>query len=471
MYVMVVIAIALTLVLADQEPLVSGRKLVLPASVLYLAGVVALGAFRTALSLRAITRRPDLPAGNSRGCRILGMLGQVWLVAGVGGVILMGYGRWVLDDLGLDRIPLAGKLALIAPFLAALVVGWLLEYPLYRVIRLRIAQQQVLSGLPPRRPWTRGEYLDYNLRHQVLFVGVPLGLVILLTDLLRLLGPLLPERIAKWVVQGGALACAVGVFLVAPALIVHVWRTARLPDGPLRQDLLAACRDMKLNCRELLLWRSGGMIANAGVMGLIGKVRYVLLSDGLLEGMDECEVKAVFAHEAGHIVSHHLFYAMLFALSSATLCSGAGEAIVQAAHLRPGWAEEAITLALLSLAWGFGFGFVSRRFERQGDVIAAWSCGPQGPRPDGLITHEGAAVFARSLEHVAQLNGLGPRQWNWRHGSIAGRVAYVMWLGSTGGTRAGIDRVVRRIKAALWAATVVSAGTVAWAAWGTWASP
>jgi STE24 endopeptidase len=383
----------------------------------------------------------------------------------MGGLILMGYGQWVLDDLGLDCIPLAGKGALIAPFLAALLIGWMLEYPLYRAIRLRTAQQQVLAGLPLRRPWTRREYLDYNLRHQVLFVGVPLGLVILLTDLLRLAGPLLPERIARWVVQGGALLCAVGVFLVAPALIVRVWRTTRLPDGPLRQDLLAACRDMKLNCRQLLLWRSGGMIANAGVMGLIGKVRYVLLSDGLLEGMNEWEVKAVFAHEAGHIVSHHLFYSMLFALSSATLCSAAGEGVVRAVHLGPEWAGEAITLGVLSLVWGFGFGFVSRRFERQADVIAAWSCVPQGLRPDGVITHEGAAIFARSLEHVAQLNGLGPRQWNWRHGSIADRVAHVMWLGSTGGTRARIDRVVRRIKAALWAATAVSAGIVGWAAW------
>jgi Zn-dependent protease with chaperone function len=471
MYVVVVIAMALALVLANQKPLVEGRWLVLPAAVLYLAGAVALGAFRTALSLRAIARRPDLPAGGSRGTRVLGVLGQLWLVAGMGGVILAGYGQWVLYDLRLGRIPLAGEMSVLVPFLAALLIGWLLDYPLYRVIRLRVAQQQVPAGRQPRRPWTRREYLDYNLRHQVLFVAVPLGLVVLATDLLRLLGPVLPEWIADWVVQGGAFLCAVGVFLVAPALIVRVWRTARLPEGPLRKDLLASCRDMKLNCRELLLWRSGGVIANAGVMGLIGRVRYVLLSDGLLEGMSEWEVKAVFAHEAGHILSHHLFYSMLFALSSATLCTAAADVIVHLAHLGPEWAGEIITLGLLGLAWAFGFGFISRRFERQSDVIAAWSCGPQGPRGDGQISNEGAAIFARSLEHVAYLNGLSPGQWNWRHGSIAGRVAYVIWLGSTGGTRAGIDRVVRRIKWALWAATIVAGGIMAWVTWGPQATP
>jgi len=72
---------------------------------------------------------------------------------------------------------------------------------------------------------------------------------------------------------------------------------------------------------------------------------------------------------------------------------------------------------------------------------------------------------------VGYLNGTGPSQWNWRHGSIAGRVAYVLGLGSTAGTRAGIDRVVRRIKWALWAATLASAGIEGWAAWGKWTSP
>ncbi|MCD6304301.1 MAG: M48 family metalloprotease, partial [Planctomycetes bacterium] len=217
---------------------------------------------------------------------------------------------------------------------------------------------------------------------------------------------------------------------------------------------------MRLRFRDLLVWRTGGMIANAAVMGLVGRFRYVLLSDGLLENLEEGEVRAIFAHEAGHIVSHHLFYALLFAVSSVALCGMAGEAVSAWLDLSD-WAGETLTLLMLGGAWGVGFGFLSRRFERQSDVIAAWSSGPEGPRPDGRISPEGAAVFCRALERVGQLNGIPPGQWNWRHGSIAARVAYIMWLGSTAGSRAAIDRVVRRIKVVLWCTTALAGILVA----------
>jgi STE24 endopeptidase len=373
-------------------------------------------------------------------------------------LVLVGYGRWVRVDLHLGRVPLLGEVLLLAPFAVGLLVNWRLEYPFYRAMRGRIAQQQILAGEPVRTAWTLGEYLGYNARHHLLFVAVPVGLILLLSDSLALLEPLLPRRAAAPIIVGGSLLCAWGVILCAPLLIVRIWRTSRLPGSRLRDDLKRICRQMRLKCRELRVWHSGGMIANAAVMGLIGKVRYVLLSDALLEHMDDREIKAVFAHETGHIVSHHLFYAMLFAVSSVTLCGTAGDALVAAGLGR--WAGSGVGLALLAAAWALGFGWISRRFERQSDVIAAWSCGPDGPTSDGRITPEGAAIFARSLEHVAELNGISTHQWNWRHGSIAARVQYVLWLGGTAGNRRGIDGVVRAIKLALWTATGLSAAVV-----------
>lgn len=498
MQIVVLMAFVVAMAFADlaREPQVTefllppaaGRWLVMPAMLTYLAGAVAMGAFRTALSLRAIARDPEAPLASQRRFTVLTLIGQGWLVAGLGGVILLGYGPWVLEDLLLENVPLVGEAVILGPFVAALLLSWLLEYPLYRVIRARVAERQVLAGLDARAAWTLGEYLGYNVRHHLLFVAAPVGLILLLTDSLMLLGrhfPRLalgasqavmvvlgpvglesPELAADLAKTAGAVVCAGGVLICAPLLIVRVWRTARLPAGRLRDELWGLCREMKLKCRDLLIWRSGGLIANAGVMGLIGRVRYVLLSDALLEQMDDRQIKAIFAHEAGHIKAHHLFYALLFAVSSVILCSAAGELTAIALHLE-WWVGQVATLALLVAAWMVGFGWISRRFERQSDVIAAWSSGPGAPAPDGRIAPEGAAVFSRALERVAQLNGTSPRQWNWRHGSIAGRVAYIMWLGSTAGTRRPIDRVVLRIKAALWAATAAGlALTVARLAWG-----
>lgn len=455
MQIVVLMAFIVSLTLSEVAPLVAGRWLVMPAVVAYLAGAVAMGAFRTARSLRALARDPDSLAGLPARHNLLALLGQGWLVAGLGGVIVLGYGRWVLEDLALRRVPLAGEAAILGPFVVALILSWALEYPLYRTNRARIAHRQLLTGLAPRRPWTLREYLSYNLRHHLLFVAVPVGLIVLFSDSLDLLGPLLPASMSETIVAAGSLASAAGVFLCAPLLIVRIWRTAPLPPGPLREDLLRVCREMKFTCRQLLIWRSGGMIANAGVMGLLGRLRYVLLSDALLEQMDDREIKSIFAHEAGHIVSHHLVYAFVFAISSVALCSSVGE-LAAIGLDRPVWLGQVIGLALLVGAWAFGFGWISRRFERQSDVIAAWSMGPDGPERDGRITPEGAIVFARALGKVAHLNGISPRQWNWRHGSIAGRIAYVMWLGSTAGNRAEIDRTVRRIKISLWVALLLA---------------
>ena len=114
-------------------------------------------------------------------------------------------------------------------------------------------------------------------------------------------------------------------------------------------------------------------------------------------------------------------------------------------------------IALLVLA----FGWISRRFERQCDVTAAWLCDDE-PDNEGRISPEGSALFAHSLERVGQLNGIPPRQRNWRHGSIAWRVSYILWLGSRGGRRSEINGVVKRIKLALW---LLAAAGVVFHAW------
>lgn len=460
MYLVVLIAFITAGALVDMRPVASGGRFVIPALAAYLAGSVAIGSLRSALSLRAI------PAGGQpmRSAfirhNVLSMAANVWLVAGLAGLLLVGYGQWVMTGLGLQNVPLAGEILLIAPFVAAMIATWLLEYRFYRVAKGRILYQQTLMGLAPRSPWTLREFIGYNLRHQFLFVAVPIGLIVLVWDTLGLCNHCWPGHVGESAVYAGSLAWALLVIVIAPTLIVRTWRTTRMPAGPLRDELAKVSQAMRLRFRRLLIWQTGGMIANAMVMGILAPVRYVLLSDALLEQLDPREVRAVFAHEAGHIAGHHLFYMMLFSISSMAICSAAGELIALGLRLEGLWAEG-IVVALLGAARLLGFGWISRRFERQSDVVAAWYCGDGGPSPDGRISPEGAHAMARSLERIAHLNGISQAQWNWRHGSIRGRVAYVMWLGSTAGNRRDADKPVRRIKAGLWAAMALSAAVVA----------
>jgi hypothetical protein len=77
-----------------------------------------------------------------------------------------------------------------------------------------------------------------------------------------------------------------------------------------------------------------------------------------------------------------------------------------------------------------------------------------------VVTPEGAGVFARALQNIARLNGISARRFNWRHGSIASRIEYLLKLTSAGGGKSAIDRPIRRIKIALWIALAVASAAV-----------
>ena len=459
MQVVILAGVILALTLQGVGALEAPGWLAVAAAGGYLAVLAAMCRLNTHLSLKAIRPAEGPAAGAQRRHNVRLILTHAWLVGGSGGLILVGYGRWVGEGLGLDSVPLVGELLVLLPFFAGVCLSWILEYPFYSAARGRGVAAGVDPAEPPPARWTRAEYLGYNVRHHLLFIAVPVSLIVLVNDALQLFGsPVVGEGpVGTGVLMLASCCAAMLIFLVMPLLIVRIWRTGHLPAGRLRTRLEATCRRMKLRYRDILIWRSGGVIANAGVMGLLGPLRFILLSDGLLERMDDEQIDSVFAHEAGHVVHHHIPYLLVFAVASIATCGAGGFFLVSAAGW-PEWVAQAAMLGWLAAIWGIGFGWLSRRFERQSDVTAAWAAGgDQGTGDRGRVTPVGAAIFAQALRRIAQLNGIPTFQRNWRHGSIAWRVAYVLHLGGAAGTREEIDRLVRRIKIGLWAALAAAA--------------
>ncbi len=469
--VLIAFVVALTLIQPPiAESLLAPSWITAVAAAAYLLLAAALTAANTASAVRRLkegggVRRKGLLAA------VLSGLEQFWLIGGLGLLIFAGYGQWAMFDLrvagtALVDLPLLSKLVVLAPFVVAVALCWLIDYPLHRAIRQRVYESELAAGRPAKPPWTRGQYLAYNFRHHLLFVAAPVLLILLVKDLFTLYAaPVLEPALgvyADLVLLGAILLVAGGVFLTAPLMLVRIWHTQSMPDGPLRRELDQAMARMHLRCRDILIWKSDSAIANAGVMGLVGRFRYVLLSDLLLENIDLGEIKAIFAHEAGHIVHHHIFYSALFAFTSVGLCGAAGDVIHSLAHEE--WLAEVATLALLALAWWLGFGFISRRFERQSDVVGAWLASRDFVHTPGddLVTLDGALTFARALERVAALNGIAPGHRNWRHGSISDRIQYILDLARHARSRQGIDRVVRRVKLMLWALAFLAVAIVSW---------
>ena len=50
----------------------------------------------------------------------------------------------------------------------------------------------------------------------------------------------------------------------------------------------------------------------AGVMGLVSRFRYIMVTEALLEMLTPDEIDQVIAHEIGHIKHHHLVLYLLF---------------------------------------------------------------------------------------------------------------------------------------------------------------
>lgn len=477
MYV-VVIAI-LSLVLAFPVP--PARLIREPGWVL--AAVVAATLLPLAASLwfarrtlRALDERPDDP-GRAQAQYARGMtLAQMLLALGHGFVLTMT--RWTPMC---GRVPVAGDWPVVpgllaaTPFLLSVVLVWVGAYPADRAIRQVALESQLFRGRPVHPVWSLREFVAFNFRHQVLFILLPMALILAARDVIDLAQPslrrvsthpFLPDLLL------GLVACVVAV--IAPWILRHVWHVQPLPPGPLRDQLDALCAALRMRCREILVWRSGGMVVNAAVMGVVAPLRYVLISDAMLEQLEDQKIEAVFGHEAGHVKQHHILFFLLFAFTSGCLITITSVYARGQDRMTQQWLI-ALVGALLLVKWGVLFGMISRRFERQADLYGARTLALSGmpctnacalhvdasapPRREALrgpICQSAANVFSETLNDVAHLNGIPPDAPSWRHGSIASRSTTLQLYARQPAASRRFEHGVRRLKLVIVLAALAS---------------
>lgn len=389
--------------------------------------------------------------------------------------IVLGWPTLVRSAIG-DQVALDEFVAASPPLL--LVVGsWWWFYPLERRLRESVLARQLHEGTPVT-PWpSRWSYVVFWARQSLLPVVVPIVLIAFWSEAVD----------AGWKAFGGnadespgyldviRFVGVLAMIVVGPVLLRRVWQTERLADSPLRERLAEVCRRNGVRVREILLWRTGGTMHNAAVLGLISPARYILVTDAMLENLATPYLEAVAAHEVGHIRKKHLLWLGL-ATFAAVLAVGAATSW---ASFRATWwlhdhwtmSEEelgharnvldgvsVIVTLLAALIW---FGWVSRRFEWQADAFAAADLA----RADGsadVVTQEAASRVSEALGLVAAYNGVAPSRFMWRHGSIRTRQSKLLSLGGRAAAAMPIDRIVGRIKFATIASFVGFAGLAAY---------
>ena len=475
MYLLTVLAFALLFLRAEQPVewlLVGPDDRLETLCIVWLQPLlVGLGAF---LSVRR-TRRlldvcPDQPhRAQQWHHRTLLLLRVLILIGFAVSILVTPWPAWFDLTSIAPAIQIVGDGIVLLPFLAAALAVWIGAFPAER--RLRGYAVGYSPALPPARPdhWRFSSYLDFQLRHHFLVVAVPMALILFAANMTRGYRSTL-QAWTGWVATPDVLlgAVAAGIFVVAPLLLRRIWRTRPLESGAIRERLETICNRIGMGVRDILVWKSDGMIVNAAVMGVFAPVRYVLLSDGLLNTMDDRHVEAVFGHEAGHVRHRHLQHFLVFGVASWLLVAGIMELAARLAVDVGGWPDvplagiQAIGLAATVAVWGIGFGWLSRRFERQADLFGAACVAPPVDEchiPCSVhagfesktghadrVCATGAAVFATALDRVAILNGIPHDERSWRHSSIGSRIRFLFSMAGDPASAISFQRSIRRIK-------------------------
>lgn len=155
--------------------------------------------------------------------------------------------------------------------------------------------------------------------------------------------------------------------------------------------------------------------ATAGVIGFIPGFRYLLISEQLIQTLTVDELRAVIAHEAGHLRRYHLFFFILSFIAF-------NGALVFSWHIIYGFQwlfiwEVSIWPYILFAILGFIIffriilGYLSRNFERQADCNS--------------LERIGYTPFKQALLKVAWLNGINTEEDNWHHYGVQQRLRFI----------------------------------------------
>jgi Zn-dependent protease with chaperone function len=309
---------------------------------------------------------------------------------------------------------LQGAFALIL-FIAYLGTIWYFAHPVYsmafetQIKRLSFIFSNAKLNLPIIFPWLFLT-LFYDLFSHVpiqgleRFLNQPVGQISFYTVFLSVLVIFLPRFIKSW------------------------WGCKPFQPSGKVQELKDFLTEKGLKYRDLLKWPIfEGRIMTAGIMGIIPRYRYILVTDALMGVLSMDELKAVLAHEMGHAKYRHLLLYVFFIFGYLIFWFGLFDPefyIIFETYLYEKFTINMSQQTLFYLIYTpsilipiilyfrFVMGFFMRQFERQADLYSARIM--KSPR-----------YTVSSLEKIALLSGKIRDLPSWHHFSIKERVDFL----------------------------------------------
>lgn len=316
---------------------------------------------------------------------------------------------------GFEQSLTLSGLAGLALFLIHLGVVWAYAYPIHRrIYRSRIKRMAFVK-----------ENLSFSTA-----ILLPWLLLSMFSDILQ--GLALPAFLKTEAGQFLLMAILlISCLLFAPRLLVRLWGCRPLPDNALRAHLEEFAKAHHFRVGNFMLWPLfGGETLTAGVIGILPRWRYILITRGLLELLSVDELEAVVAHEMGHVRRYHMLFFLLFFLCYSILAYSFNDLVLLLLLQSPfllDWllGSESVNVTLLSVLssvpmilllvvyFRYVFGFFLRNSERQADLYALQ-----------LIGHP--APLVSSLRRIAFHSGHIEDLPSWHHFSIRQRMEFVL---------------------------------------------
>ncbi|MCP4104291.1 MAG: M48 family metalloprotease [Desulfobacteraceae bacterium] len=211
-----------------------------------------------------------------------------------------------------------------------------------------------------------------------------------------------------------------------PDLLRIFWRCKPLEPGYNRGRIENLCRKTGVEYANILYWPIfGGKMITAGVMGLIKKFRYFLVTDALFHHLQPEEIDSVIVHEIGHVKKKHLLFYLLLFMGNMLLAVATLFLLIFIIHIKPGTeflssiiiGKEAIlyqsVVTIFFLIYlRYIFGYFMRNFERQADAYV-------------YTIFENASPLISTFEKITMTSGQPPDKPNWHHFSITERIEFL----------------------------------------------
>ena len=324
---------------------------------------------------------------------------------------------WIQAIPGLKLLTVVQGIIALALFMFYLSTVWYFGHAAYRA---------AFHSDIPRRAFVIS-HVKFNV--PILFPWVILTLVFDLLSLGR--WPAVEDVLDKPIGQIVFFACFLIILMIfLPHMVQYWWGCRPFETSDKVGALQAFLRDQGFRYRKLLQWPIfQGRMMTAGIMGIISRYRYILVTNGLMEVLSTEELKGVLAHEMGHAKYWHLVFYIVFFFGFMVLSFGLLNLSALFLTSQPffmeaiwGAGSQATTLFYLAVTlpiliamviyFRFIMGFFMRNFERQADLFSARTMGSPAP-------------VIMSLEKIAFLSGKSRDLPSWHHFSIRERVDYL----------------------------------------------